>query len=146
MACLKIILRNLIDIFCSTSVRSSTLQNSSKDIIPSPFSSASTIVRSAMLFNLLGLFFLIGLKCANTCINCKKLTLSLPLSSKKAFTILSPRGFIASSGILRKSSRLNVPQSPRSRLFEVQFKILTTERLKVCMESPTYQNKRINKK
>lgn len=67
-------------------------------------------------FNRLGLFFLIGLKWANTCINCRKLTLSFPLSSKKAFTILSPSGFIANSGILRKSSRLSVPQSPRSRL------------------------------
>lgn len=44
-------LRNLMDIFCSTSVRSNALQNSSNDIIPSPFSSASTIVRSAMLVN-----------------------------------------------------------------------------------------------
>lgn len=63
-----------------------------------------------------------GLKWASTCINCKKFTLSLPLSSKKAFTILSPRGFIANSGILRKSSLLRVPQSPRSRLVKRLYK------------------------
>lgn len=40
-----------MDIFCSTSVRSRALQNSSNDIMPSPFSSASSIVRSAMLVN-----------------------------------------------------------------------------------------------
>lgn len=73
-------------------------------------------------FNRLGLFFLIGLKWARTCMNCRKLTLSFPLSSKKAFTILSPRGFIANSGILRKSSRLSVPQSPRSRLVKRLYK------------------------
>lgn len=73
-------------------------------------------------FNRLGLFFLIGLKWARTCINCKKFTLSLPLSSKKAFTILSPRGFIANSGILRKSSLLSVPQSPRSKLVKRLYK------------------------
>lgn len=53
--------------------------------------------------------------------NCRKLTLSLPPSSKKALTILSPNGFIASSGILRKSSLLKVPQSPRSKLVNLLY-------------------------
>ena len=44
-------LRNRIDIFCSTSVRSRTLQKSSNEIKPSLSSSASMIVRSAIEFN-----------------------------------------------------------------------------------------------
>lgn len=48
---LKIYLRNLMDIFCSTSVRSKAVQNSSKLIIWSPSRSASRMVRSAILFS-----------------------------------------------------------------------------------------------
>lgn len=57
-----------------------------------------------------------GLKKARTSMNCKKFTLSLSLSSKKALTILSQSGFMANSGILRKSSLSRVPQSPLSKL------------------------------
>jgi hypothetical protein len=67
-------------------------------------------------FNLVSLFFLIGLKWASTCINCKKLMESPFPSWKKACTIRSPRGLMASSGIRSKSSRLKVPQLPLSRL------------------------------
>lgn len=176
-----------MDIFCSTSHRSSALQKSSNEILPWPHWSASIIVRSAMLnswswlmfaptiicrmfrsssrdidssssksyilnatetfletsilvdlnwkvsfykkinskyshfnfssrlFSLFTVLFLIGRKCARTCINCRKFTRSSALSAKNAWTIRSHSGFIASSGIRRKSSRDNVPQSVRSK-------------------------------
>ena len=66
--------------------------------------------------SLVSLFFLIGLKWANTCMNWRKLMESPVPSWKKACTILSPKGLIASSGMRSKSSRLNVPLFPRSRL------------------------------
>lgn len=66
------------------------------------------------LFNLLVLFFLIGRKWANTFMNWRKLTRSSLLSAKKACTIRSHNGFIANSGIRRKSTRDSVPQSLRS--------------------------------
>lgn len=69
---------------------------------------------SSRLFNLLLPFFLIGRKCASTCMNCRKLTRSSALSTKNACTMRSHSGLMASSGIRRKSSRDNVPQSVRS--------------------------------
>lgn len=66
-------------------------------------------------FSLFSLFFLTGLKCANTYKNCRKFTLSLNASPwKNELTILSPRGLMAISGMRKKSSLLKVPQSPRS--------------------------------
>lgn len=50
-------LRNRIDIFCSTSVRSRALQKSSKEILPWQHKSASKIVRSAMLISWSWLIF-----------------------------------------------------------------------------------------
>lgn len=55
--------------------------------------------------------------------NCLKFTLSFkPSSWKNEFTIRSPRGFIASSGIRRKSSLLSVPQSPLSNEVNLEYK------------------------
>jgi hypothetical protein len=73
-------------------------------------------------FSLLSLPFFMGRKWAKTCINCRKLTRSLQPSSKKACTIRSPKGFMASSGMRKKSSRLRVPQSPRSRLVNLLYR------------------------
>jgi hypothetical protein len=73
-------------------------------------------------FSLLSLPFFMGRKCARTCINCRKLTRSLHPSSKKACTMRSPKGFMASSGIRKKSSRLRVPQSPRSKLVNLLYR------------------------
>lgn len=71
---------------------------------------------SSLLFSLFSLLFLIGLNRAKTRINCLKLILSSPLvSPKKAWTIRSPRGLMANSGIRRKSSRDKVPLSPLSK-------------------------------
>ena len=78
---------------------------------------------SSLEFNLLSLVCFIGLNLARTCINCLKFTRSLQPSSKKAWTILSPRGLIASSGIRRKSSRLKVPQSPLSKLVNLLYNL-----------------------
>ena len=75
-------------------------------------------------------FFLIGRKCAKTRTKSQKLTTSLSLfsscrslafefewpSRKKAWTIRSPRGLMANSGILRKSSRVKYPLSCLSKL------------------------------
>lgn len=74
-------------------------------------------------FILFSLDFFIGLNLANTCINWRKFTLSLPESPKNAWTILSPNGLIASSGMRRKSSRLKVPQSPLSRLVNLEYNL-----------------------
>lgn len=46
--------------------------------------------------------------------NWRKLTRSSVLSAKNACTIRSHNGFIANSGMRKKSSRDNVPQSVRS--------------------------------
>lgn len=73
-------------------------------------------------FSLLSLPFFMGRKWAKTCMNCRKLTRSLQPSSKKACTIRSPKGFMASSGMRKKSSRLRVPQSPRSRLVNLLYR------------------------
>lgn len=69
---------------------------------------------SSRLFNMLTLFLLMGRKCASTCMNLRKLTRSSVLSAKNACTIRSHSGFMANSGMRRKSSRDNVPQSVRS--------------------------------
>lgn len=53
--------------------------------------------------------------------NCLKLTLS-ENSVKNELTIRSPNGLIASSGILKKSSLLNVPQSPLSNEVNREYK------------------------
>lgn len=58
-------LRNRMDIFCSTSVRSRAWQNSSKQIIWSLFVSASRIVRSAMLVSCSSLEKIIQLRLIN---------------------------------------------------------------------------------
>jgi hypothetical protein len=73
-------------------------------------------------FSLLSLPFFMGRKWARTCMNCRKLTRSLQPSSKKACTMRSPKGFMASSGIRKKSSRLRVPQSPRSKLVNLLYR------------------------
>ena len=74
-------------------------------------------------------FFLIGRKCAKTRTKSQKLTTSLSLfsssliplafewpSRKKAWTMRSPRGLMANSGIRRKSSRVKYPLSCLSKL------------------------------
>ena len=76
-------------------------------------------------------FFFIGLKCARTRTKSGKLTISFSLaplnfppsssslfeeSLKKAWTILSPKGLIASSGILKKSSLVKCPFCCLSKL------------------------------
>lgn len=69
---------------------------------------------SSRLFRLLTLFLLMGRKWASTCMNLRKLTRSSVLSAKNACTIRSHSGLMASSGMRKKSSRDNVPQSVRS--------------------------------
>lgn len=105
------IVLSTIDIRCSWSIFSPTiicriLSSSSREIRSS--SSRSYILKanfnlSSRLLSLI-LFGFGGLKRAKTFINCLKLTRSSLLSIKKACTIRSHRGFIANSGILRKSS------------------------------------------
>uniref|UniRef100_A0A182VRR6 Uncharacterized protein n=1 Tax=Anopheles minimus TaxID=112268 RepID=A0A182VRR6_9DIPT len=90
----KNLLRKRIDIFCSTSVRSSARQKSSNEILPPPTVSASMIVRSAMLFSWSWLMF------APTII-CRMLS-----SSSREIVSSSSRSYI-----------LNAKRSFSSRLF-----------------------------
>lgn len=69
---------------------------------------------SSRLFSLLAELFRMGRKWASTCMNCRKFTRSSLVSAKNACTIRSHSGLMANSGIRRKSSRDNVPQSVRS--------------------------------
>ena len=98
-----------------------TESNSSRLIFSSP--SRSYILKakrslSSREFSFDSRFFLAGRKLARTRINWRKLMRSSKdsLSVKKACTMRSPSGLIASSGIRRKSSRPRVPLSPLSRL------------------------------
>lgn len=113
------IVRSAMLVNCSSLILAPTIMcsmanNSSLEILPSlskSYIENANLNFSSLLLSLFSLFFLIGLKCASTLMNCKKFTLSSWLSAKKECTIRSLSGLIANSGILKKSSLDRVPQS-----------------------------------
>lgn len=77
---------------------------------------------SSRLFSLLAELFRMGRKWARTCMNWRKFTRSSLVSAKNAWTMRSHNGLMANSGMRRKSSRDNVPQSVRSNDVKREYK------------------------